>query len=249
MKLKIETVKYGVKTVYLDDKDYPLIKKYTWHVMLDKGTFYARCNIWVRGKQKSPKMHRVIMGLMNRERPHIDHVNGNGLDNRRRNLRIATISQNSVNVGLIASNKTGYKGVYLYKSPHQNAGKYTATTRCKGKAIHGGYFNTAIEAAVRYNELALKYHKEFSFLNKINKIELAKAKLYVPPVKVAKPTVSKTGYYGVRHDKSVWRKKQFSVVIRKKYYGYFETSLEAAKAYDNVAKSIYGINTTRLNFK
>lgn len=248
MKIIIETKKYGAKEVLFDDKDYHLIKDYVWHIRYDKGNFYARCNIWVNGKRKSPKIHRIILGISNKPRPHVDHKNRNGLDNRRCNLRIATHSENASNIGKNSRNTTGYKGVFLYKEPHQNAGKFTATTKCKDKVIHGGYFNTAIEAAVRYNEIALQYHGEFAFLNKIDKKELAKAKLYVPPKKEAKPPSNKYGYYGVTKLSDSYRKNPFRATVSGKCIGYFKNPIDAAKAYDKKAKERNGENAI-LNFK
>lgn len=167
MKILIQTRRFGVKEVLFDRKDYKLIKNHVWHITYDKGNFYARCYVLINGKFVCKKMHRMILGISDRDRPHVDHKNHNGLDNRRCNIRIATIAENTRNFGTNSRSTTGYKGVYLYKNPNPNAGKYTATTRFNGKKIHGGYFRTAIEAAQKYNELALKYHGEFAFLNKV----------------------------------------------------------------------------------
>lgn len=189
----------------------------------------------------------MIMGVWETERPHVDHKNHNGLDNRRRNLRLATIGQNTKNLIITKRNTTGYKGVYLYKKG-ANAGLYTATLKSDNKTYFGGYFNTAIEAAVRYNELALKYHKDFAWLNKIDKRKLAKAKLFVPPKKEQKPSKSKTGFYGVstsvNHSN---RKKPFRSILSKFYLGHFETAEQAARAYDEKAKEVHGENAV-LNF-
>lgn len=91
----------------------------------------------------------------------IDHKDGNGLNNVRSNLRDASSGQNNFNVGITKRNKSGYKGVYGYR------GKYVACIRKSGKLIHGGSFVTAIDAAKKYNELAIEHHGEFAWLNKI----------------------------------------------------------------------------------
>lgn len=165
MEITIKTESFGDKIVLIDDEDYELIKDFVWHIQKDKGNFYARCNVKVNGKYKSPKMHRVIMGVSDSPHPHIDHANGDGLDNRRINLRKATIAENSRNAGPNSRNTTGYKGVYKYKEGHANEGLYTATLRCKDKKHHGGYFKTAIDAAKKYDELAKIHHGEFAYLN------------------------------------------------------------------------------------
>lgn len=169
MKILIETKRFGVKEVLFDAKDFDIVKKYTWRIQYDKGNFYARCFIKINGVFVSKKMHRMILGISNSDKPHVDHKNHDGLDNRRRNIRVATIAENTRNFGINSRSTTGYKGVYLYKSPNPNAGKYTAATRFNGQRIHGGYFKTAIEAAKKYNEMALKYHGEFAYLNEIPK--------------------------------------------------------------------------------
>lgn len=247
MELQIETRRFGIKTVLLDDADYDLIKSYVWHIQYDKGNFYARCNIRVNGKPKSPKMHRMIMGVSNSDKPHVDHINENGLDNRRSNLRTATIPENSRNTGPNSRSVTGYKGVSLYKVGPQ-AGKYVARLRFESKTYLGGYFDTAIEAAVSYNEMAKKYHGEFAWLNKIDETELAKAKLYVPPKKEPKPPKGKSGFYGVQKDNSSFRNRPFRCLAFGKYIGNYLTAEDAAKAYDEKAKELYGVDAV-LNFK
>lgn len=164
MEITIPTEKFGDKVVLIDDEDYALIKDYKWHVMCDKGNFYARCNTFVNGKRKSPKMHRVIMRVSHIERPHVDHKNGNGLDNRKSNLRLATIAENSRNVGTNSRSVTGYKGVSLYTKNHM-AGWYAVRLRKKNKTYFGGYFKDVIEAAKKYDELAKEHHGEFAYLN------------------------------------------------------------------------------------
>lgn len=164
MELTIPTVQYGNKIVLIDDDDYELIKDFTWHIQYDKGNFYARCNTWVDGKRKSPKMHRMIMGVSNVQYPHVDHKNGNGLDNRKENLRLATIAENSRNVGTNSRSVTGYKGVSLY-TKHNRAGWYAVRLRKDKKNYFGGYFKDPIEAAKKYDELATLHHGEFAYLN------------------------------------------------------------------------------------
>ena len=164
MELIIQTKSFGDKIVLIDDEDFDLIKDYVWHIQLDKGNYYARCNTWKNGKRKSPKIHRIIMGVADSPKPHIDHINGNGLDNRKCNLRTATIAENSRNVGCNSRSVTGYKGVSLY-TKHRMAGYYAVRLRHDKKTYFGGYFKDPIEAAKKYDELAKKYHGEFAYLN------------------------------------------------------------------------------------
>ena len=91
----------------------------------------------------------------------VDHVNGDSLDNRRKNLRIATIQQNAQNRGARRNSKTGFKGVYLVH-------KYQAQIMVDGKTTHLGWFDDPKEAARAYNKAALKLHGEFARLNKVD---------------------------------------------------------------------------------
>lgn len=167
MELLFHSPKYGAKTILIDDEDYELIKPYKWSISCVRGQFYMVHTYWPGLKSKTIKMHRLIMGVLGTPKIHIDHIDRNSLNNQKLNMRKATIAENSRNVGPNKRSHTGYKGVYLYKYPNKNAGKYTAALRYDGKTFHGGYFKTAKEAAQKYNEMAIKYHGEFAFINEI----------------------------------------------------------------------------------
>lgn len=158
--LIIESEKFGVHHVLFDKNDYPLLSKYTWCVGTQKtrATFYVFANI---GQRRNLRMHKLIIG--NSNGLEIDHKNRNGLDNRRGNLRLATPAQNKYNVGIKKNNTTGYKGVFFVKKSNL----YWAYIKADKKRIGGGCFKTPEEAAKKYNELALKYHGDFAYLNEI----------------------------------------------------------------------------------
>ena len=109
-------------------------------------------------------MHRVIMerivGRPLDRAEVVDHINGNGLDNRRSNLRLATVGQNNFNVGLRSSNTSGYKGV----SWRPEKRKWYVEIRAYGKRVRLGYFNSAEEGYEAYCEAAKKLHGEFARL-------------------------------------------------------------------------------------
>jgi hypothetical protein len=90
----------------------------------------------------------------------IDHINRNGLDNRRANLRPATVAQNAQN-SRMRKNRSGYKGVWFAK----DKGRFRTAIWHNNKRIYLGYFNSKIAAALEYDRAAKKYHREFAVLN------------------------------------------------------------------------------------
>lgn len=107
-------------------------------------------------------MHRIIMNCP--KGVHVDHINGNGLDNRKSNLRLCSIQENSRNRGAQRNNTTGFKGVVYEASRGMFKSRIQVS---KHKRIHLGYFKNPKEAARAYNEAAIKYHGEFAKLNEL----------------------------------------------------------------------------------
>jgi hypothetical protein len=143
----------------VDENDLKKIKKYKWHY----DGLYAERNIYSGKSRKTERLHRFILGLGQGDKRQIDHINGNKLDNRKENLRICTISQNTMNRPIQKNNTSGFKGV-----SHCGRGKsWRAYIKLMQKYIHIGYFKSKIEAAKAYNEAAKKYFGEFAQLNKI----------------------------------------------------------------------------------
>ena len=136
-----------------------------WAIMnMHKSSQYA---IHRNGRGKNVKrfwMHRVIMErILGRELEPgecIDHINGNGLDNRRCNLRLATIIQNNFNKRISSLNTSGYKGVYW----RPDKKKWAAEIRANGKRLRLGYFDSAEYAYDAYCEAAKEMHGEFARL-------------------------------------------------------------------------------------
>lgn len=120
------------------------------------------------GGRKNKKrfwMHRVIMErILDRplERNEVvDHIDGNGLDNRRCNLRLATVGQNNMNKGPGSNNTSGYKGVYWRPDKR----KWSAEIVAYGKKRRLGYFKSAETAYEAYCEAAKEMHGEFAKLD------------------------------------------------------------------------------------
>lgn len=132
-----------------------------------EGKYYAEATVpeEYRGqfKHRTESLHRVITGAP--DGVQVDHKNGNGLDCTDDNLRFATHSQNTSNRHY--KNKTGYRGVSrIWKSS-----RFSAQIEYQGKTMYLGSFDTAREAAKRYNEKALELFGEFAILNEIEGTE------------------------------------------------------------------------------
>ena len=142
---------YGNKAMLVDDEDYELISKRKW--ALQNGQYAQR-----QVKGIKVYAHRIIMG---NPESFVDHIDGNTLNNQTANLRLANSNENARNCKIPVTNKTGYKGVcFAY-------GKFLSGIYVNNKRIHIGTFNNAIEAAIAYNEAAIKHHGEFARLNQI----------------------------------------------------------------------------------
>lgn len=105
-------------------------------------------------------MGRVILGMDETDTRKSDHENCNTLDNRRRNLRIATNSQNGANRERLSNNTSGYKGVSWDKRRR----KWHAYIYFNKKQIHLGFFDTAEQAYEAYCAAAIRLHGEFARL-------------------------------------------------------------------------------------
>jgi hypothetical protein len=144
----------GGEVALVDDADYALVSQYTWRIN-EKG--YAVAHICTDGKRLNVRMHRLIMGLRNGDHRRTDHRSGDRLDNRRNNLRICTVAENNLNVGVRSNSKSGYKGV----SWNKQRNRWHSRIGANGKVIHLGYFDTAEQAHEAFVKAARELHGEF----------------------------------------------------------------------------------------
>lgn len=149
------------KTTIVDDQDFEILSQISWYY--HKG-YAARTEIR-DGKRHTLYMHRLLMkppkGMI------VDHINGNKLDNRRKNLRICNRAENNRNMIHYRSRKRAvthskYKGVYWVggkKNP------WVAQIRYNKRQIHLGYFSTEKEAALAYDQAAFELFGPFACPN------------------------------------------------------------------------------------
>ncbi len=143
------------KVAIVDAEDYPWLNKRNWYANRAKRTYYARGTI----KGKHAPMHRQILNAP----PHlvVDHINRNGLDNRKSNLRLCTHFQNQRNRRPGRNGSSKYKGVRWSKRDK----KFRAGITCNRKSYHLGMFESEIDAAKAYDNAAKKVFGEFAYLN------------------------------------------------------------------------------------
>lgn len=142
----------------IDARDVPLISSIRWTATRRRHSWYAYTK--VRGSQENFFMHWAIIGKPE-DGMEVDHINSDGLDNRRSNLRMATTTQNHANMRLRSDNKSGFKGV----SFDPQKGKFAARIYHLGKLHWLGRYDTAESAALAYDEAARNIFGEFARLN------------------------------------------------------------------------------------
>lgn len=144
----------------VDDEDFDYLAQWRWTSDVGKHAIYAvRKETLDNGTTRKVLMHRVIINAP--DDLQVDHKNGDGIDNRRCNLRLATLSQNRQNAKLRKDNCVGSKGVHFDKQ-HR---KYRARIQANNKRIEIGLFRTVEEARKAYEQSAKQYHGEFARLN------------------------------------------------------------------------------------
>ncbi len=145
--------------VLIDNIDFELVKKWKWWI--DKDGYARRWTPQVDWKRTNILMHREILGLGKQDKVYVDHINRNKLDNRRSNLRIATKSQNGMNIDNNKNNKYGFRGI-SYALNEKRIKKWQVKLGFNNKNIYIGRFLTKEEAIKARKEAELKYYGQFS---------------------------------------------------------------------------------------
>lgn len=157
MSVEIELTKGQTTTVC--DCCFHLVCQQKWYASFDKkkGCFYVKGTNVENGK--SIYLHRKITMAM--AGVHVDHINGNTLDNRCVNLRFVTRNQNMWNSRPSKHNECGFKGVSFDKK----TGKYRARLRHYVKFVHIGVFDNPKDAAIAYDNKAIELFGEYARIN------------------------------------------------------------------------------------
>jgi len=145
----------------VDESDYDLLNQWKWCVKKDRNTYYAMRGVERNGKSKSIMMHRLILGLKKNDSTQADHVDGNGLNNRRSNLRVCTNQQNQFNQRHQIGKSSKYKGVCWNKKDKI----WTAQIRKDQKSYHLGSFRNERDGALAYNKKAKEFFGEYAQIN------------------------------------------------------------------------------------
>lgn len=143
----------------VDKEDYEKLSKHKWQAVKSTGgrdRFYVTRSITINGKRQAVRMHRSIMNAP--QGMDVDHIDGNVLNNTRKNLRICTHSQNLMNRGVDGNNTSGFKGVSFNKQTN----RWRARIKINGSTKHLGYFSTAIEAYKAYCDACVNHHAEYA---------------------------------------------------------------------------------------
>lgn len=161
------------KFAVVDAEDYPLIKDHQWYATCVKGKWYAGTNIHLDdGRRRQLRMHTAIMGSLG-----VDHRDGDGLNNRRSNLRVVTQAQNCKNRSKSRKPKTSpHKGVWW----HKRLKKWTAAIGVNYRQKHLGYFDDQEDAAKAYDVAAAKLHGLFAKLNSQGQAPRGKLRFVAP---------------------------------------------------------------------
>lgn len=227
--IKIELT--GGRVTAVDDEDADLAAR-EWCVC----TAHSKAVHKFYASSSRGLMHRLILGrklgrpLTDTE--FVDHVDGDGLNNTRDNLRLASRTENAANRGKSKTNTSGFKGVKF----HKKTGKWTASIGGKDRR-YIGLFATKEEAAAAYDGAALSTYGTFAQTN------LGAAVAVALPLSPGpgKNRANKTGFRGVYFCAG---RNKFRASIqansRSQHLGFFDSVINAALAFDKAFYETFG---------
>jgi hypothetical protein len=141
----------------IDDEDVAIVSQYRWHAIRQETLraaprWYAGANI----RNRTVLLHQIVSGA-----PGVDHIDGDGLNNQKHNLRAASKSQNAANAQKRSGTTSRYKGV----SKDKRRGDWKAEISCGGTRHWLGYYMREEEAAMAYDRKAVELFGAYARLN------------------------------------------------------------------------------------
>ena len=152
--MKVINLTRGFKTI-VDDCDYALVSCFKWHARINKNKVYAARTL---NSGQKIFLHRLILGLDRNRLIEADHINGDGLDNRRSNLRACSRVENCRNLKKRSDNTSGFKGVQWDKERK----RWTSIIYINGKLTRIGRFLKKLDAVNAYDKKAKEEFGEFA---------------------------------------------------------------------------------------
>lgn len=153
--MKIITLTQSKSTV-VDDEDFDELSKYKWYAIRNGRTFYAGRKINTEKGRRILFMHNCILSTT--KETTVDHVDCDGLNNQKSNLRLAVGGQNNMNRRTPRNNTSGFKGVSFRK----DIKRWAARIRIEKVDLHLGFYDTPQEAHSAYQEAATQHHGSFA---------------------------------------------------------------------------------------
>jgi len=144
----------------VDDEDYEYLSQWKWYADVKPYTVYAARAIRKNGIKTSIRMHAIILGLNKGEI--CDHIDHNGLNNQKANIRKCNASENAKNRRSSINSKSKYLGVF---PSFRKNNPWRAQIKVNGNKISLGNYKQEINAAMAYDVAAIKYYKEYANLN------------------------------------------------------------------------------------
>lgn len=141
------------KVTLVDDENYEFLSQWKWYAVKHGKTYYARRNLPKKnGKRGFVTIHQLLFGNGR------DHIDRNGLNNQKENIRQATQHQNICNRSLYSTNKSGFRGV-SWKEENK---KWQSSIRYNGATKYLGYFDSVVKAACAYDDKAIELFGAFA---------------------------------------------------------------------------------------
>jgi len=140
---------FSKEQVKVDDEDYEELSKHTWYLVQGYARKYDKDG---HGTYMHRELNKTPKGFVT------DHINGNKLDNRKSNLRNATVSQNGAN----SVKRTGCASKYKGVSFHRPYNKWKARITINQKEVFLGYHEDEVDAAIAYIQAVTYYQGDFA---------------------------------------------------------------------------------------